>query len=65
MLQQILVDNEFNANESLYLGDRDEDGVAASSNNMPFILATWGYSGEVSKEWQKIAMAGELINFLN
>jgi phosphoglycolate phosphatase len=31
------------AAEAQYVGDRDEDRVAATANQLPFVLVTWGY----------------------
>jgi phosphoglycolate phosphatase len=31
------------ASDGQYVGDRDEDRVAATANALPFVLVTWGY----------------------
>lgn len=42
------------AGASLYLGDKFEDGEAASANGMPFIAAGWGYG-----DWDGVDMPAD------
>ena len=46
-LSLLLSQHYLNPSFTPYLGDRYEDYIASRHNNMPFILATWGY-GSIS-----------------
>lgn len=43
MIGRLLVDRDIGAHEAVYIGDREEDGLAADANRLPFVAATWGY----------------------
>ena len=43
LLGRLLTELRLAADETLYVGDRDEDGEAAAANNMEFLMAVWGY----------------------
>ncbi len=43
LIQQIMQDHRLPGASTLYVGDRQEDGVAAAANELPFYFATWGY----------------------
>lgn len=43
VLGRVLAIHELDARATLYVGDRDEDGVAATANAIPFAWASWGY----------------------
>ena len=43
MLERLLADREIDTRRAVYVGDRIEDGEAAEANDLPFIIATWGY----------------------
>lgn len=46
MVGRILVDEHLSATETIYIGDRFEDGMAADENALEFAFATWGYNDE-------------------
>ncbi|GHU06241.1 phosphatase [Betaproteobacteria bacterium] len=49
MLGRQLVEQGVARGAAIYIGDRAEDGVAATANGLAFIAATWGYdSGAVT-----------------
>lgn len=39
---------------SLYVGDLDHDGVAASQNQMRFLRVAWGYGGKPASRWTAV-----------
>lgn len=43
MLRRMLGENAIDRGNTCYVGDRIEDGVAASENQLKFIFAAWGY----------------------
>ena len=47
LLQQLLQKEHLGAMDTVYVGDRDEDAVAAQQANLPFARATWGYGGPI------------------
>ena len=49
MIQVMLSDLGLNSKNCIYVGDRPEDGEAASENEMPFIYVEWGYGPDLSK----------------
>lgn len=48
MIQAMLLDLGLNSKNCIYVGDRCEDGEAASENEMPFIYVEWGYGPDPS-----------------
>ena len=47
LLQQLLQQEHLSALDTVYVGDRDEDALAAQQAELPFARATWGYGGPV------------------
>ena len=43
MIEQLMLAEGVNRADAVYVGDRDEDRVAATANGLPFVLVTWGY----------------------
>lgn len=43
MIQRLLADQALRHDQAIYVGDREEDGLAAQRNQLPFLAATWGY----------------------
>ncbi len=43
MIGRLLTDRGIPAETAVYVGDREEDGVSADANALPFLAATWGY----------------------
>lgn len=64
MLGEILARWKLNPQDTVYIGDRQEDGEAAHSNNMCFLLALWGYDGPANGNWQKLAFPDCLVETL-
>lgn len=54
LLIQILADQQLDATATIYIGDRDEDGIAASVAGIPFLLAKWGYDCLQTDRWTTI-----------
>lgn len=64
MVGRILTDENLSPAETIYIGDRFEDGVAAEENALKFVFATWGYNdqsvGEPPAHWQVFATPEQL-----
>lgn len=43
MIARLLADRAIAAGSAVYVGDREEDGLSADANGLPFLAATWGY----------------------
>jgi phosphoglycolate phosphatase len=43
LIKQIMQDHQLDSGNTLYVGDRDEDGLASQANNLDFLFASWGY----------------------
>ncbi len=54
MIGQVLRLNQLSVEGSIYIGDRDEDGLSAQANGLRFLLASWGYDGAVSEHWLRV-----------
>lgn len=69
MIGKILAERELTLADSLYVGDRVEDGLSAEGNRMNFTMVTWGYmdetSGDLLSHWSKVdtpqVLAGQLV----
>jgi phosphoglycolate phosphatase len=55
MLTHLLLDIDNDPNNIIYVGDKNEDGIAANANSLLFLKASWGYETssilENEKEW--------------
>src|SRR5574338_161305 len=51
--------------KAVYVGDREEDGLAAELNALPFLAATWGYGSLAPEEllpgWGLLAQPADLL----
>lgn len=45
LLARLLKDAQLHPAETVYVGDREEDAVAARANGLPFYWAAWGFGG--------------------
>ena len=52
MIQEILKNNNFN--NALFVGDTVNDGLSANLNQLPFILACYGYGR--NQDWSKVKL---------
>jgi len=52
MIQRLLADQQLPHDRAIYVGDREEDGLAAQRNELPFLAATWGYGSLTPAELQ-------------
>lgn len=43
LIERQIVEQGIAGNGIAYVGDKDEDGIAAAANDLPFIAAAWGY----------------------
>jgi phosphoglycolate phosphatase len=43
LIKQVLSKELLNIDETIYIGDRIEDGIASKNNNIQFIMVPWGY----------------------
>lgn len=66
MLGSLLRELSVSAADSIYLGDKQEDGKAADANQMPFIAAGWGYGVwdalNLPEKWQVLSKPADLFN---
>lgn len=64
MIQRLMSDQELPGDRAIYVGDREEDGLAAQRNGLPFLAATWGYGSlapeELQPGWGALAHPEEL-----
>ena len=59
MIQEILKNNNFN--KSIFVGDTVNDGLSANLNQLPFILAHYGYGRD--QDWSKVSVKKSIQNF--
>ena len=45
VLSKLVDSNKLLKDNVVYIGDRDEDNLAAIASNIPFLLVSWGYDG--------------------
>jgi phosphoglycolate phosphatase len=67
MIGRQLVEQGIARSTAIYIGDRTEDGLAATANGLPFIGATWGYdNGTVAPNpaWQVANTPSALLRLL-
>ncbi len=64
MLARLLADQRIPIEHAVYVGDRAEDGDAATANHLPFLAATWGYGSlteaDLAPHWQALASPAAL-----
>jgi len=65
MLQAVLAQESLPPAETLYIGDRREDGESAEANGMPFLLATWGYQIPDEHAWIHLAAPLDALKALD
>ena len=59
MIQEILKNNNFN--KAYFVGDTVNDGLSANLNQLPFILARYGYGQD--QDWSKVNVKKDIQNF--
>ena len=59
MIQEILKNNSFN--KAFLIGDTVNDGLSANLNQLPFILARYGYGRD--QDWSKVNVKKDIQNF--
>ena len=59
MIQEILKNNNFN--KAFFVGDTVNDGLSANLNQLPFILARYGYGQD--QDWSKVNVKKDIQNF--
>ena len=66
MLKSMISDLDLQVKDCIYIGDRLEDGEAASLNAIPFIYADWGYGPRISQacHYEISSDPGELKSLL-
>lgn len=66
MLQAMLSDLDLQAERCVYIGDRLEDGDAASENTIPFVYVDWGYGPSITqvKNYRVVKTSYELLALL-
>lgn len=68
MIGRLLSDQAISRDAAIYVGDREEDGLAAEGNHLPFLAATWGYGAlapaELRPGWGLLRHPRDLPNAL-
>jgi phosphoglycolate phosphatase len=68
LIKSVLADTGARGPSSPYIGDKWEDGEAASANGMPFFAASWGYGAwdraTMQAPWGLVHAPGELALIL-
>jgi phosphoglycolate phosphatase len=68
MIGRLLADQNIPKDQSIYIGDRSEDGESADANGLPFIAVTWGYGSlnadEMRAGWRAAAQPAALATLL-
>jgi phosphoglycolate phosphatase len=59
MIQEILKNNNFK--KAFFVGDTVNDGLSANLNQLPFILARYGYGRD--QDWSKVNVKKNIQNF--
>jgi len=59
MIQEILKNNNFT--KAIFVGDTVNDGLSANLNQLPFILAHYGYGRD--QDWSKVSVKKSIQNF--
>lgn len=59
MIQEILKNNTFT--KAFFVGDTVNDGLSANLNQLPFILARYGYGRD--QDWSKVNVKKDIQNF--
>jgi len=59
MIQKILKNNSFT--KAFFVGDTVNDGISANLNQLPFILARYGYGRD--QDWSKVNVKKDIQNF--
>ena len=59
MIQEILKNNSFN--KAFFVGDTVNDGLSANLNQLPFILASYGYGQ--NQDWSQVNVKTSIQNF--
>lgn len=64
MVKQILINENLDAQNTLFVGDTIHDKVAAEDNGIKFIYASYGF-GELNNPENVISHSSQIINYLN
>jgi phosphoglycolate phosphatase len=65
MIARLLADCGIPAKAAVYVGDREEDGLSADANHLPFLATTWGYGSLQAKDlrsgWTAVRQPAALL----
>lgn len=68
MVTRIIAAHQLPITQTAFVGDRVEDGQAASANHLPFAMVTWGYldtsMGDMPADWQQCTSPSQLLDYL-
>ena len=68
MVTRIMAQHALAAEETLFVGDRIEDGMAAEGNSLDFAMVTWGYlddtQGEIRPHWHRFDAPAALAAYV-
>ncbi len=65
MISRLLSNELIDPKLAIYIGDRDEDYVAAKENSLQCILVEWGYGSKMSKDNDCQLFASNPVELLN
>lgn len=58
LIRQLMADLGLKSAESIYIGDREEDGLAADKNMISFFYAAWGYGSDFLYDKSQFSLLG-------
>lgn len=67
LLEKLIYQNKIFPHAAIYIGDKPEDGQAATSNSLNFIGVTWGYGDFMvtqKKNWHIATSAATLLDHI-
>ena len=66
LLSKLVNSNKLMKDNVVYIGDREEDNLAAIASNIPFLMVSWGYDGTEENliNQEKINTPSDLYNQL-
>lgn len=50
--------------DTVYIGDRENDGISAKETGVEFILASWGYGANSDTNYRTAKMPSDLISMV-
>lgn len=64
MLRGLIQECELNATCTVYVGDRNDDGLSSVSNGMDFLFACWGYDEIDNQQWNSVSSPLDVVSYM-